>query len=373
MTFKKIPSLVVINLLIPFSTVLGLELFLQLFWNNPYLNKPLDNSARLHSKNMNISVTTEGFYTYKEPILFRTLEDRSIFSGKIKNGSEFLALGGSTTESSLVPQGQRWPDLLTPPAINYGVSGNYLVDSYYNLIYLHDNLDSPPTTVTIMHAVNDLEFFVNQGSQKFDIQGWLHPLENPLVIFDNTDRHFIPGIRVSDSSVMSLITYLRNNTGARRIIEPYVAQRRSRDVMSSLDNQSFQQLKNQLIDEFLPKRLAVLEKIYEVAERLDISLIMLTQPHAFIDDYTPPIQDLRVTPIWQGAKLTLQQTSVLIELINVQTKISAQERGVKFIDLAKCIGTNEVGPLLFDSVHYTLKGSRTVAECINRETVGLNL
>ena len=373
MTFKKIPSVVLINLLVPFLIVLGLELFLQLFWNNPYLNKPLDISARLHSKNMNISVTTEGFYTYKEPVLFRTLKDRSIFSGKITNGSKFLALGGSTTESSLVPQGQRWPDLLIPPAINYGVSGNYLVDSYYNLIYLHNNLDSSPTTVTIMHAVNDLEFFVNQGSQKFDIQGWLHPLENPLAIFDNTDRDFIPGIRVSDSSVMSLITYLRNNTGARRIIEPYVAQRRSRDAMSSLDNESFLLLKNQLIDEFLPKRLAVLEKIYEVAEKLDIRLIMLTQPHAFIDDYTPPIQDLRVTPVWQGAKLTLQQTSVLIELINAQTKMSAQESGVKVIDLAKCIGAREVGPLLFDSVHYSLKGSRTVAECINGEMAVLNL
>ena len=159
---------------------------------------------------------------YTNNISFRTLEDRSIYSGKIEQDKKSSV---PTTESSLVPEGQRWPDLLNPPAANYGVSGNYLVDSYYNLIYLHNNLDSPPTAVTIMHAVNDLEFFVNRGSQGFDIQNWSHPLENPLAIFDNTDRQFIPGVRVSDSSVMSLITYLRNNTGARRIIEPYVAQR----------------------------------------------------------------------------------------------------------------------------------------------------
>ena len=373
MALKNIPSVVVINLLIPFLIVFGLEVFLQLFWKNPYLNTPLEISARLHAKNMNISVVTDGFYLHEEPILFRTLEDRSIYSGKIEQDKRFLALGGSTTESSLVPEGQRWPDLLNPPAANYGVSGNYLVDSYYNLIYLHNNLDSPPTAVTIMHAVNDLEFFVNRGSQGFDIQNWSHPLENPLAIFDNTDRQFIPGVRVSDSSVMSLITYLRNNTGARRIIEPYVAQRRSRDAMSSLDNETFRQLKNQLISEFLPQRFAVLEKIYETAESLGIKLVMLTQPHAFIEDYTPPIQDLRVTPVWQGSKLTLHQTSALIDLINTQTKMSAQARGVMVIDLANCLATHEVGPLLFDSVHYSLKGSRIVAECINGDMLGLNL
>ena len=373
MVVKKIPSVVAFNLLIPFLIVLGLELFLQLFWKNPYLDKPLEISARLHAKNMSISVTTEGFYPYEEPILFRTLEDRSIYGGTIEQENEFLALGGSTTESSLVPEGQRWPDLLNPPALNYGVSGNYLVDSYYNLIYLHENLVPSPTMVTIMHAVNDLEFFVNRGSQEFDVRNWSHPLENPLAIFDNTDRHFIPGIRVSDSSIMSLITYLRNNTGARSIIEPYIAQKRSRDVMSFLDDETFQKLRSQLISEFLPKRLSVLEQIYEAAENFEISLVMLTQPHAFIEDYTPPVQDLRVTPEWQGERLSLRQTSELIELINTQTKMSAKERNVKVIDLAKCIGVKEVGPLLFDSVHYSLEGSRTVAECINEDMLGTSL
>ena len=85
----------------------------------------------------------------------------------------------------------------------------------------------------------------------------------------------------------------------------------------------------------------------------------------------PPIQDLRVTPVWQGS--SVDQTSVLIDLINTQTKMFAQARGVMVIDLANCLATHEVGPLLFDSVHYSLKGSRIVAECINGDMLGLNL
>ena len=53
--------------------------------------------------------------------------------------------------------------------------------------------------------------------------------------------------------------------------------------------------------------------------------------------------------------------------------MSAQARGVMVIDLANCLATHEVGPLLFDSVHYSLKGSRIVAECINGDMLGLNL
>ena len=125
---------------------------------------------------------------------------------------------------------------------------------------------------------------------------------------------------------MSLITYLRNNTGARRIIE-YVAQERSRDVMSSLDNETFRQLKNQLISEFLPQRFAVLEKIYETAESLGIKLVILTQPMPSSRITHRLFRIYRVTPVWQGSKLTLDQTSVLIDLINTQTKMSAQARG----------------------------------------------
>lgn len=91
MALKNILSVVVINLLIPFLIVFGLEVFLQLFWKNPYLNTPLEISARLHAKNMNISVVTDGFYLHEEPISFRTLEDRSIYSGKIEQDKRFLA------------------------------------------------------------------------------------------------------------------------------------------------------------------------------------------------------------------------------------------------------------------------------------------
>ncbi len=367
MTFRETTFSVGITLLIPIFLFLILELLLQLFWKNPYLEKPLDTSARLHAKNMNIEVSTEGFYSYDGSIFFRTLADRSIFSGESAEDTNFIALGGSTTESSLVPEGERWPDLLNPPAMNYGVSGNYLIDSYYNLIYLHEHLEPPPNIATIMHAVNDLEFFMSQGSEKFEIGNWSHSLENPLVTFDNTNRIFFGGINISSSAVISLITYIRNNTGARRIIEPYLAQRNSRDMISVLEDEPFKELRNEFIDTFLPKRLIVLEKILETSRNLEVKLIMLTQPHAYTDTYEPPVQDLRITPIWNGSKLSMLQTAELLELVNNQTKTFSQRNSVIVFDLARCLAEQETGHLFFDSVHYSLEGSREVADCINRD------
>ena len=367
MTFRETTFSVGLSLLIPIFLFLILELLLQLFWKNPYLEKPLDTSARLHAKNMTIEVSTEGFYPHDDPIFFRTLTDRSIFSGILADGGDFVALGGSTTESSLVPEGQRWPDLLNPPAMNYGVSGNYLIDSYYNLIYLHDHMNPPPNTATIMHAVNDLEFFISQGSEKFEISNWSHSLENPLVTFDSTNRNFIGQISISSSAVMSLITYVRNNTGARRIIAPYLAQKKSRDMISILEDEPFQDLKHDLVETFLPKRLTVLEQILEASRNLKVKLIMLTQPHAYTDTYTPPVQDLRITPVWRGDRLSILQTAELMELVNNQTKIFAKGNGIRVIDLAKCLKAQKTGPLFFDSVHYSFEGSRKVADCINRD------
>lgn len=366
MAYRETTLSVGITLLIPIFMFLILELLLQLFWKNPYLEKPLDTSARLHAKNMNIEVSTEGFYPYDGSVFFRTLADRSIFSGELAEGTNFIALGGSTTESSLVPEGERWPDLLNPPAMNYGVSGNYLIDSYYNLIYLHDHLEPPPKIATIMHAVNDLEFFMSQGSEKFEVSNWSHSLENPLVTFDNTNRNFFGGINISSSAVISLITYIRNNTGARRIIEPYITQKNSRDTISILEDKPFQELKNELINTFLPKRLIVLEQIFETSRNLKVELIMLTQPHAYTDTYTPPIQDLRITPVWKGGRLSILQTAELMGLVNNQTRIFSERNGIRVIDLARCLATEKAGPLFFDSVHYSFEGSRKVADCINQ-------
>ena len=364
---KKILSLVAVNLLITLVLLLTIELALRLVWHNPYLDAPLDTSARLHAKNLDIEVSSEGYYPLSESIRFHTREDRSISNGVVQVGSTFIALGGSTTESSLVPEGDRWPDLLAPAALNFGVSGNYLIDSYYNLIHLHEALAPPPDTATIMHAVNDLGFFVNRGAENFEINNWSHRLEHPLVTFDNTNRVVFGGVKISSSSVMSLITYLRNNSGVRLIIEPSVALKEARDNMSILEDVEFQKLKSEFVNEFLPKRLSVYEQISRTSSRLRVKLILLSQPHAFVKDYTPPIQDLRVTPVWSGRRLTITQTSELMDLLNEQTLNFAQENSIKSIDLAKCIGSQEVGPLLYDSVHYSMQGSKAVAECINSE------
>ncbi len=364
---NNLAKIVAVNGMVLVGILALTELLISLLWHNPYRDEPLDREARLHAQRVDIRVSAEGFYPLNTDIRFRTASDRSVSSGRDDVAATQIALGGSTTEASLVPEGMRWPDLLAAATKNYGVSGNFLVDSYYNLVYLHEHLDPPPQRALIMHGVNDLDFFISRGAESFSIENWRHPLEHPLVTFDNTNRELIGSIRVSDSATMSLVSYLRNNVGARVIVEAYLAQIAAYEQFPDLPPQRFAELRQSFVEEFLPQRFAVLKAIHDKANQLGIEIALLSQAHAYRENYTPPVQDLRVTPIWQNAKLTLMQTAELIDLLNRQTLTFAETHNIEAIDLAACIARLDIGPLLFDSVHYTLDGSAAVAECVNED------
>jgi hypothetical protein len=148
-----------------------------------------------------------------------------------------LASGGSTTECGLIPESQRWPDLLQQPAYNYGVSGNTSIDGYYNLKFLIENHIVKPSHVFIMYAVNDLRAFLNKGADKFRLRNWNRTsikLGNLLESIDEANKKVLWDFRIRDSALLSFLHYSNANFRGRTFYAHHLLQRQQQDKMETI-------------------------------------------------------------------------------------------------------------------------------------------
>jgi hypothetical protein len=128
----------------------------------------------------------------------------------------------------------------------------------------------------------------------------------------------------------------------------------------------FNKLLNGIHSNFLPRRKKVYFEIFRYLAANNISLIFLTQPHAYRKDFKPRGEDLRLFPTFKNKKMTLEQSSELMDIINGHTLDLARAMEVPYIDVAACFSLLNPDPLFYDSVHYTLAGSRHFAKCVNQ-------
>jgi hypothetical protein len=136
--------------------------------------------------------------------------------------------------------------------------------------------------------------------------------------------------------------------------------------MEYLNYTEFDKLLNDIYGNFLPRRKKVYFEIFRYLEANNISLIFLTQPHAYRKDFKPRDEDLRLFPTFENKKMTLEQSSKLMDIINNHTLDLAQTMETPYIDVAACFSLLNPSPLFYDSVHYTLSGSRHFAKCVNQ-------
>jgi len=344
-----------------------LELGLSFAWENPYLvvNEPTPQHTRFSLKNMTAYAKVNKLYQGDHNIRFAITEEMFIDSGQPNETKETIAIGGSTTECGLVPEGQRWPDLLTPPALNYGVSGNSSIDGYYNLKHLIQSQNPPPKKVFFMFAVNDLRVYFNKGADGFNINGWKEHSQNPLAAIDQIDKTIFLGISIKDSALLSFVKYHTTNLIGRSFYSSYYTQRVNQEGLENLSTAEFNSVLKTFREQFLPAREDVYKALGKLATKNKIEIIFLTQPHAYREDYRPFQNDLRLFPVFEGKKLNLQQTAVLLAELNSQTKQLADIFGHKKIDAATCFDKRPPSELFYDSVHYTLEGSQQFAKCVN--------
>ena len=355
-------------ILVPLATLLLLELGLRLFWVNPYLlYGGFDQPFRLHEPGLVFYARVDDdLYPGVHRIRFAVDQGRAISGGAKRHGEprRAMALGGSTTESGLVPEGRRWPDLLHTPAYNFGVAGNSSLDSYHNLKYLLEAGAVDVEDVLIMHAVNDLRSFL--AGRMTDIDAWSpEPLANVLGTADQADQPILFGIRVKDSALLSFIRYQSNNLQGRSYYPSYLRQRKAQDGLPELGDEAFGGLMQKVQRELLPRRREIYARIAELARGGKVRLLLLTQPHAYDERFRPHRADLRLFPVYQNHKLNVSQAAGVLDTLNRQTRQLARDLGSRLIDVDACFSGGDLGGWFYDSVHYTPAGSAKLAECVD--------
>jgi len=152
----------------------------------------------------------------------------------------------------------------------------------------------------------------------------------------------------------------------RFFYQHYLAQRREHDKLSALDDVTFVRSRSTLRSEFLPRRSAVLRKIHALVKAHGGRVYFLTQPHAYREDYKPFREDLRLFPVVSGKRANRAQAAGLMFELNEHTRRMARELRATLIDVDQCIHFDNPSLLFYDSVHYSVEGSRAVAKCVQQ-------
>ena len=281
-----------------------------------------------------------------------------------------FAMGGSTTQCAFVDQGGRWPDLIESfDVLNFGVSGNALGDTYFNLKFLLKKYPEKPKAIFFLHAINDLNMYklFKFNAIQTDMNEWANRRKNEnsmfkvnLVKFENP----LSVITWAKFFIKEVLVFFANIQ--LDLLDSYVASRESNLKKSVLSDEEFEKIKEEEIMPFLPYRKKAFEHFYNIARESDVDIILLTQPHAFDKDYMPKNGlDLRQYPFYGDRNASIEQSAELMGFVNEQTRSLAKKYSLKLIDISAEFKKRKLSELLYDSVHYTEKGSRLIGELIN--------
>lgn len=337
------------------------EVFLRVFWRNPYSEQPiaLDYSGfvRLQLPNVDVQYDVTGLYPGRSTVRFRTGEDGRVLHAKSNSGPVVNFYGGSTTENRYVPEGSRWPEVIPRiEARNWGVSGNHLLDSYLNFQF-HLEKMPPPDYVVFMHAVNDFsarnvfevaQYVKTMGQSRRSNQR----VGERLYLFDFGKNFYEIWFGVSN-------------------VKEKIRQNFTVSTVKAIDEKGYQEFRRGRILPFLENRTKVLENLLHLAESRKIKMVLVTQPHAYGSNYIPRVgEDLRDLPVIDGGYyLNYEQMGRVLDLINENTRHFAKSYRVPLIDVDRAFDALDVSDLFYDGVHYTEKGSLTFGRIVSSATL----
>jgi hypothetical protein len=343
-----------------------LELAVRAFWVDQY-DLPGGSSTvtvlhqqkptRLHAPRLQLTMRADGIYTAAGAVRFRTDARSALLAASAPAHDRFdrgvaVALGGSTTECALVPEGQRWPDLLPQPAVNFGVSGNTSMHSLRSLVAL---LPLLPRRVYVMHAYNDLLALTRRGDA-LDLAAY----ESGSLDLYAAER---PTGWVGQSRLFRLLTHLRGELVGRFYLAHYQALVAAQSVQPWLEERDFEQLLALVPSALLPQRTVILEEMARLCAAANVELLLLTQPHAYAAAGLEG-PDLRTSFVWREHRLTFAQCARLLDAVNDHTRSVGDRLGVRVVDVARGLAGRDVSSLFYDQVHYTPEGCRVLADLL---------
>jgi hypothetical protein len=322
-------------------------------------------------------------YDTKEIVKYRTNKYGEILSGKQDSDSlqDAYFFGSSQVQSYFVQEGKRWPDLVVGfNTHNYGVTGNYIHNSYYNLKYLiNKGVIKKGSTIFVLQGMNDLSRILGQCNKSFinlfPIVNNNFLLYNPSYKSNSFKRFIIKYILPNSTTLSFFADLVMNNMQFNKYVKESSRLNPEENLQSYL-NQSLANKQDSvcLEDEFnnyLPKfellvkeRLFVLEEITAICNDNDLTLVLLTQPNSFLEDYQVS-NGIYMLPIYNQKNLDRKQSRILLELLNNQTQEFAKKHNIFCIDINNEFLKHNPNELFYDQSHFTEKGCVTFSNIIN--------
>lgn len=351
--------------LAPLACLALLELLARFLWCDQYALPGVATAVdvlgarrptRLHSPGLSLTMRADGIYPDGGAVRFCIGDDGALLGGTEPAGREgpgaVFALGGSTTECALVPAGQRWPDLLSPPAANFGTSGNTTMHSLCNLVHL---LPRSPARVLVMHAYNDVLALTRRGAD-LDLPGH----DGGTIDLYAAER---PTGWLAGSRAFRWLTHLRGEWFGRYYLAHYRAFVAAQQGRPWLDDAGFHELERLATTVLLPQRRQILAEMATRCATAGVELVLLTQPHAYGAPVPGP-PELRTSFSWRGHRLTFPQCGRLLDAVNTHTLATGGELGVRVVDVARAFATGDSSALFYDQVHYSPAGCRVFADAL---------
>ena len=330
----NIVKMILINLMVFVSLIVVTDRLIPVISKQDSGDKDSHISLREHNTNMDV------YFNYKGKKIRVRTNNQGFITGpdySINQHADFIFLGGSTTESSLVQEDKRFPYLSIKKlndqidtdfvSLNGGVSGNNLYHSYINLVTKVVSLK--PSYVVLMNAVNDYSY-LNKYPSYF--VGPRKPVvENEIslyVFFKKIKDFFIPNLYASVRSIFSM-----SNLGA---------------IPGGPDLLKVQEKAKDPIKEY--ERL--LRIFITTAREFDIEPILMTQ----FNNY-------------QNEKILSELELKEYNLFNSKTREISHKFEVILIDLDSIIPKNS--DFFYDGAHLNNLGSEYVSDKIKDELIKL--
>ena len=279
-----------------------------------------------------------------------------------KDFSEYLtiiAVGGSTTECTLVSDGKTWCDLLAGKLkekfkpVWLGNAGLNGMSTYGHIIFLEDYLVKiKPKVVLFLVGANDIGMntYRNGDLDHFQkpVTGWLASGWEELLNRSAVLGYAINFYRYSKARSMGLTQPIFNFAELEQV---------------DFSPEKAQALLQEHREKYLKGYEARLHKLIEISRANGIDPVFITQPMVFGDLLDPLTgANLAKATCWWADGKTM---GILLELYNDVVRNTCRQRHVQVIDLAGKLPKST--EFYYDSYHYTNAGCQQVAKIVCRD------
>jgi lysophospholipase L1-like esterase len=269
-----------------------------------------------------------------------------------------IAVGGSTTECLLIPDGKTWCDILAKKLQRHykpvwvGNGGLDGTSTYGHLVFLKDYIiKMHPKVVLFLVGANDIGLGTHSADDlkhlKKPSSGWLASCWERLINHSEVLGYAINFYRYSKATRMGLVHAILNFAELPQVEIP------PEKVRALLQEHQ---------ETYLKPYAQRLIKLIEICRQNSIEPVFITQPTVFgdlIDPATGADLGKAISWSWNG-----KTTWEILELYNETLRTTAGQHHVFVIDLAREMPKST--EFFYDNYHFTNIGCQQVAAIIDK-------